>query len=177
MLTITRNRFRGQTRDMVTTLALAGLLVVPLTGATNFDDVVRTTWRAAVPAYRYAQYDERDRDRIVRETSQRRGAFVHPYCCVNDLRDEETTGTPFPGTPARDLLDRSILSWLPPLEHVSCRFCLHVGTTPHGLGVRLTADTAYVRRTEMTGFLAAVESLVVAAQDGPVPLPAGSIGV
>ena len=64
MLTITKNRFREQTRNMVSTLALEGLLVVPLAG--DFDDVVRTAWKAAVPAYRYAQYDERDRDRSCR---------------------------------------------------------------------------------------------------------------
>ncbi|HKN99207.1 MAG TPA: condensation domain-containing protein [Pseudonocardiaceae bacterium] len=174
MLAITQNRFGERTRDMVATLALEGLLVVSLADAVSFDDMVRRAWRAAVPAHRYAQYDERDRDRIVRETSERRGAFVHPYCCVNDLREAELppiTG----GAAPRDLLGESTLAWLPPLDHVSCRFCLHVGGAENTLGIRLTADTAYVPKTDMTAFLTGVERLVVAAVDGQVDLPAGSI--
>jgi hypothetical protein len=174
MLAITGNRFRDQTRNMVSTLALEGLLVVPLADAADFDDVVRTAWRAAVPAYRYAQYDERDRDRIVSETSARRGAFVHPYACVNDLREDDPTTDqtiPFADTPVAELLGRSGSSWLPPLEHVSCRFCLHVANVDEGLAIRLTADTAYLPKKAMTDFLASVESLVVSAVDGPVPLP------
>jgi hypothetical protein len=176
MLAITQNRFREQTRDMVSTLALEGLLVVSLADAADFDDVVRRAWRAAVPAYRYAQYDERDRDRIVRETSERRGSSVHPYCCVNDLRETELPAVP-DGVPPRELLGESTLTWLPPLDNVSCRFCLHVGGAENTLGIRLTADTAYVPKTDMTAFLTGVEALVVAAVDGPVALPAGRINV
>jgi hypothetical protein len=170
LLAITKNRFREQTRNMVSTLTLEGLLVVPLAEADDFDDVVRTAWRAAVPAYRYAQYDERDRDRIVRETSEQRGAFVHPYACLNDLREDDPDtdqGIPFADTPVPDLLDKSVLAWLPPLEHVSCRFCLHVSNVPEGLAIRLTADTAYLRKSDMTAFLTSVEKLVVAAADVP----------
>lgn len=174
MLAITQNRFGERTRDMVSTLALEGLLVVPLAGAAGFDDVVLRAWRAAVPAHRYAQYDERDRDRIVRETSERRGTFVHPYCCVNDLR-EAALARATDGVPPRDLLGASTLSWMTPLDHVSCRFCLHVGGASDTLGIRLTADTAYVPKQDMTAFLTGVERLVVAAADGPVGLPAGRI--
>ncbi|HEX5402961.1 MAG TPA: condensation domain-containing protein [Pseudonocardiaceae bacterium] len=175
MLAITKNRFREQTRSMVSTLALEGLLVVPLDEAADFDDVVRTAWRAAVPAYRYAQYDERDRDRIVDEVSEQRGAHVHPYACLNDLREDDPEtdqSIPFAGTPTSELLSRTVLDWLPPLENVSCRFCLHVGNAPEGLAIRLTADTNYLRKSDMTDFLASVESLVVAGAEGPVPLPA-----
>lgn len=161
ILTITKNRFREQTRDMVSTLALEGLLVVPLAG--DFDDVVRTAWKAAVPAYRYAQYDERDRDRVVEQASARRGAHVHPYCCLNDLRDEEEA--PLADTSPRDLLDRSLMEWAPPLAKLSCRFCLHVANSPFGLSVRLTADTAYVPKPAMTRFLTRVEEIVVRAAD------------
>jgi hypothetical protein len=173
LLTITRNRFRDQTRNMVSTLAMEGLLVVALAEAADFDEVVAAAWRAAVPAYRYAQYDERDRDRVVDETSARRGTRVHPYACLNDLREDDPAtdqAIPFADTPATDLLNRSVLSWLPPLERVSCRFCLHVANVPEGLAIRLTADTAYLRKQDMTKFLSEVEELVVSATDGPVPL-------
>jgi hypothetical protein len=98
---------------------------------------------------------------------------VHPYACLNDLREDDpaTDQTiPFADTPATDLLTRSVLDWLPPLEQVSCRFCLHVGNAPEGLAIRLTADTAYLRKSDMTDFLTSVESLVVAAADGSVAI-------
>jgi hypothetical protein len=173
LLAITKNRFRDQTRNMVSTLAMEGLLVVALAEATDFDEVVGAAWRAAVPAYRYAQYDERDRDRVVEEVSTRRGVHVHPYACLNDLREDDPTtdqDIPFADTPARDLLNRSVLSWLPPLNQVSCRFCLHVANVPQGLAIRLTADTAYLRKQNMTDFLTAAEKLVVSATEGPIPL-------
>jgi hypothetical protein len=98
---------------------------------------------------------------------------VHPYACLNDLREDDPTtdqDIPFADTPARDLLNRSVLSWLPPLDQVSCRFCLHVANVPQGLAIRLTADTAYLRKQDMTDFLTAAEKLVVSATEGPIPL-------
>jgi hypothetical protein len=169
LLTITRNRFLPQTRDMVSTLSLEGLLVVPLEGLSDFDEAVRATWRAAVPAYRYAQYDELDRDRIVREASERRGAYVHPLCCLNDLRDD-IAGLPYAETPLAELATRSVIGWAPPLDKVDCRFCLHVADAPEGMAVRVTCDSAYMPKRHVLAFLKAVDRLVIAAADGPVPL-------
>ncbi|HEX4706089.1 MAG TPA: hypothetical protein VH352_28500, partial [Pseudonocardiaceae bacterium] len=170
LLTITKNRFRSQTRDMVSTLALEGLLVVSLADVADFDEAVRASWRAAVPAYRYAQYDELDRDRIVKEASDRRGEFVHPNCCLNDLRDDMATGIPFSGTPLRELAARSRIDWLPPLAKVDCRFCLHFEDTPIGMALRVTSDSAYVPRPHMIAFLKSVDAIVTAAAAGPVKL-------
>jgi hypothetical protein len=170
LLTITKNRFLAQTRDVVSPLALEGLLVVPLADLADFDDAVRATARAALPAYRYAQYDELDRDRIVRETSERRGELVHPLCCLNDLREDTATGLPFAGTPLPELAARSLIGWAPPLDKVDCRFCLHVADADEGLAVRATADSAYLPRRHLLAFLKSVDNLVVTAADGPVPL-------
>ncbi len=170
LLTITKNRFRPQTRDMVSTLALEGLLVVPLADLPDFDEAVRAAWRAAVPAYRYAQYDELDRDRIVKAASDRRGEFVHPNCCLNDLRDDMPTGIPFAGTPLPELAAQSKIDWLPALPKVDCRFCLHVADSPMGMAVRVTSDSAYVPRPYMIAFLKSVDTMVTAAAAGPVKL-------
>lgn len=166
MLAITKNRFRDQTREMVSTLALEGLIVVPLEGVTDFESAVRATWRASVPAYRYAHYDERDRDRVVREASERRGEHVHPYCCLNDLR-ADTDDQPFADTPLPELLTRSSVWWLAPLEKLSCRFCLHIVDAPGGLALRVTADTAYLPKHRMVEFMHSVENLVVTAAQTP----------
>lgn len=170
LLTITKNRFLARTRDMVSPLALEGLLVVPLADLADFDDAVLATARASLPAYRYAQYDELDRDRIVRETSERRGEFVHPLCCLNDLRDDTATGLPFAGTPLPELAARSLIGWAPPLDKVDCRFCLHLADADEGLAVRVTADSAYLPRRHVLAFLKSVDNLVVTAAGGPVPL-------
>ena len=100
-----------------------------------------------------------------------------PTACLNDLREDDPetdrpsrspTHHPRPAGPV-------LLDWLPPLEHVSCRFCLHVGNSPYGLAIRLTADTAYLRKPEMTDFLTR-ESLVVAGQQVRSQYPFGRIG-
>lgn len=171
LLTITKNRFLPQTRDMVSTLALEGLLVVDMAGLTDFDEVVRTTWRAGMSAYRYAQYDERDRDRIVRAVSERRGEFVHPYCCLNDLRDEPMTGIPYADTPMAELVGRSVVDWAPPEDKIDCRFCLHLGYVESvGAAIRASADSAYVPRRHMVAFLKSVETTIITAAEHTVPL-------
>ncbi|HEX9337692.1 MAG TPA: condensation domain-containing protein [Pseudonocardiaceae bacterium] len=175
LLTITKNRWLPRTRDMVSTLALEGLLVVPLNDLPDFDEAVRAAWRAAMPAYRYAQYDELDRDRIVRAASERRGEFIHPYCCLNDLRDDTVTGIPYADTPLAALAARSRIDWAPPLAKVDCRFCLHVADATEGMAVRVTCDSAYLPRRHVLAFLKSVDSLVIAAADGPVPLPAALV--
>jgi hypothetical protein len=171
LLTITKNRFLPQTRDMVSPLALEGLLVVPLADLADFDAAVLASARAALPAYRYAQYDELDRDRIVRAESERRGEFVHPFCCLNDLRADTPAGLPYADTPLPELAARSVIGWAPPLDKVDCRFCLHVADADDGMAVRVTADSAYLPRRHMLAFLKSVDDLVIAAADGPVPLP------
>ncbi len=171
LLTITKNRFLPQTRDMVSPLALEGLLVVPLADLADFDAAVLGTARAALPAYRYAQYDELDRDRIVRAESERRGEFVHPFCCLNDLRADTPAGLPYADTPLPELAARSEIGWAPPLDKVDCRFCLHVADADRGIAIRATADSAYLPRRHMLAFLKSVDDLVIAAADGPVPLP------
>lgn len=170
ILTITQNRFLPATRDIVSTLALEGLLVVDLAGFGDFDEAVRATWRAGLSAYRYAQYDELDRDRIVREASERRGEYIHPFCCLNDLRDETPAGIPYPDVPMAELATRSQLGWAPPESKVDCRFCLHVADSPFGMAVRVTSDSAYMPKPHVTAFLRALDSLVIAAADGPVPI-------
>jgi hypothetical protein len=171
LLTITKNRFLPQTRDMVSPLALEGLLVVPLADLADFDAAVLASARAALPAYRYAQYDELDRDRIVRAESERRGEFVHPFCCLNDLRADTPAGLPYADTPLPELAARSVIGWAPPLDKVDCRFCLHVADADDGMAVRVTADSAYLPRRHMLAFLKSVDDLVIAAADGPVSLP------
>ncbi|HEX4723305.1 MAG TPA: condensation domain-containing protein [Pseudonocardiaceae bacterium] len=170
LLTITKNRFLPQTRDMVSTLALEGLLVVGLADLSDFDEAVRATWRAGMAAYRYAQYDELDRDRIVAAASERRGELIHPFCCLNDLRDDMATGIPYADTPLAELAPQSQIQWAPPLDMVDCRFCLHIADTPFGTAVRVTCDSAYVPRRYVLAFLKSVDSLVISAADGPVPL-------
>ncbi|WP_329493378.1 condensation domain-containing protein [Kitasatospora herbaricolor] len=173
LLAIAGNRVAPRTRELVSTMSLEALVVLPLEGVTGFEEAVRVTGRAAMAGYRFGSYDERDRDRVVAAESTRRGEPVHPYCCVNDLRgagqgagaEEVPTGV----RPA-DLLERTRLLELSPLEQLSCRFCLHFADAPGALSIRLTADTGYLPLSDMAWLLRETERLLVAAHDGDVPL-------
>ncbi|MCX5214610.1 condensation domain-containing protein [Kitasatospora sp. NBC_00240] len=175
MLAIAGNRVAPPTREIVSTMSLEALVVLPLEGVTGFEEAVRVTGRAAMAGYRFGSYDERDRDRVVAAESARRGEPVHPYCCVNDLRGAGqgvgADGVPT-GVHPGELLERTRLLELSPLEQLSCRFCLHFADAPGALSIRLTADTGYLPLPDLARFLREAERLLVAAYDGDVPLAA-----
>ncbi|MFF3599733.1 condensation domain-containing protein [Kitasatospora indigofera] len=173
MLAISGNRVAPRTREIVSTLSLEALVVLPFEGVTGFEEAVRATGRAAMAGYRFGHYDERDRDRVVAAESARRGEPVHPYCCVNDLRGAGQGAAVVSGPagvhPAA-LLDGTRLLELSPLEQLSCRFCLHFDDAPGALSIRLTADTGCLPLPAMARFLRETERLLVAAHDGEVSL-------
>lgn len=180
LLAIAGNRIAPQTREIVSTMSLEALVVLPFEGVTDFGQAVAATGRAAMAGYRFGAYDERDRDRVVAEESARRGEAVHPYCCVNDLRGarQDRGGVrPPQGVHPAGLLDASTVLELSPLEQLSCRFCLHFADAPGALSIRITADTGYLPVSEMAGFLRETERLVVDAYDGDVSVgaPAGRV--
>ncbi|WP_328915460.1 MULTISPECIES: condensation domain-containing protein [unclassified Streptomyces] len=174
LLAISGNRVGATVREMVSTLSMEALLVVEVDGADTFDELQRRAGRATLAGYRHGDYDERDRERVVAAESAVRGAPVHPYCCVNDLRTERRG----PGAATRErarpreLLDRTRLRPLSPLERLGCRFCLHIADAPGGLSLQVTADTGYLPVKGMRDFALGVERLVVSAADGDVALSA-----
>ncbi|MET9337558.1 condensation domain-containing protein [Nonomuraea sp. NPDC003804] len=155
VLTIVSNRFRRDTTNIVSTLSMEGLFTLE-TGR-PFADALRAARPAALRAYRSAYHDPADRERIVAAESARRGLPVHPHCCFNDMRFAD----PGPAASAPDEIGKAraetTLTWPLSQDELDCRFCVHV--TAEGLS--LTADTRYLPRRVMEGFLLDLEDLLV----------------
>jgi hypothetical protein len=166
------NRFRARTRDLVSSVAQDGLFILDL-DASTLDELARASWRAAVRAYRRAEFDPAAWVAMVARVSADRGVPVRPLCCINDQRPADAAG---PGLPLPDLgsvrsaLTETTLTWPIRLERLSCRFCLHLTGEPGGLGVALTADTRYLAARGVERFLRAIEALVVQAAAGDLPM-------
>ena len=164
LLPIVGNRFQAERRDLVSTLALEGLVVVPVDRAATFTEQVRTTWAASLKGYQHAEYDDRARDAMAAKVAADRGETVHPYCCFNDLRDTGAPGRP--GAAARRgpvALPEGpvVFDWPRKPEKVACRFCVHVVGGPEDFTVELTADTCYLPPADIERFLRALESRIV----------------
>ncbi|WP_424535641.1 condensation domain-containing protein [Sphaerisporangium viridialbum] len=165
MLPVVNNRFHVRDRDVVTPLAQDGLFVLGL-GEETFEGLLRSAWASSLRAYKHTRFDPLELRRVVESASGDRGTTIHPYCCFNDQRfaeqprivlvehDEATT---------RALLDETTVTWPVKLDQLNCRFCLHVTDEPGGLGISLTADTAFLPPEAMEGYLRGLELLLVEA--------------
>jgi hypothetical protein len=78
------NRFTPQLRYAIGNLTQEVLATVDLRGE-SFEDVVRTTWSAAMGAYRHGQFDPARAAELVREASRERGVEIDLSCYFNDL--------------------------------------------------------------------------------------------
>ncbi|WP_440099566.1 hypothetical protein [Streptosporangium sp. H16] len=172
MLPIVGNRFRGGTVNAVTTLSQEGLFVLDLREG-GFTELLRAAKPAALRAYRSAYHDPDDRDRLTERAGRERGVRIHPYCCFNDMRFTDRVDASPDEPSVRRALDETTLTWPLSQERLNCRFCLHVTGEPGGLGVSLTADTAYLPRPAMERYLLDLESLLVEAAFREVLEPVG----
>lgn len=162
---IVSNRFNPRHRDVVTSLAQLGLLVVEL-GDHAFGDLIGAVTPAALRAYRSAYYDQRQMNSLITRLSQDCGTGVFPYCCFNDQRLTSDAAGPPAGldeAAIRAALPATTLTWPARHEHLNCRFCLHVTRGPGELRVSLTADTRFLSRPGIEACLRGLERLVVEA--------------
>jgi len=56
MLVIVMNRFKPERHQLVSMLALEGLVVVGVDRSGSFDELLRKTWGASLSGYRFAEY-------------------------------------------------------------------------------------------------------------------------
>ncbi|MBB6348235.1 hypothetical protein FHU36_004780 [Nonomuraea muscovyensis] len=157
VLPIVANRFRRDTRGIVSTLSQEGLFALDVGGP--FTDLLRAAGPAALRAYRSAYHDPADRDRITAAESARRGLPVSPRCCFNDLRFADPGPATCPPGEVLAALAQTSLSWPMSQDKLNCRFCVHVSAG----GVSLTADTRYLSRADMERYLRSLEALLVEA--------------
>jgi hypothetical protein len=154
--TLVHNRFQRGHADVVGTLVQTGLFVVDVADAPPLDALVPRVFRAALDSYRNAYYFPPDRDRIA-ERYREPGDPFNPYGCFNDVRVAPETTRPEPPSAA------SVFTPQPAPATMHCRLCVEIHDAPQGVGVLLTADTAYLPPDDMRRFLAALESVAVTA--------------
>jgi Condensation domain len=173
MLVIVGNRFRDRQRELVSSLAMEGILTVDLVRVGTFGELATQAWSAAARTYRFAEYDELDRDAMISRVSRDRGTPVHPYCCYNDVRSvADRPVAPQDAPDPRAALPHTEFAWVRKLPKVACRFCIHVLGGPERFRFDLTADTAYLPPEVIERYLRAVELLIVEAATDDVPMTA-----
>ncbi len=168
------NRAQPGHEGLVTNLVQLGLVVVDLEHELSFREIARQAWLSALNAYRYAYYDQTAITAVIEEASRERGVDVNPFCCFNDLRGLGRPGRNGHGAnglakgvseqAVRESLARTSLSWeAGNVPWSRCRFCMQV--VDHGLASALVliADTCYLPRASIEGFLLGIEELLVRA--------------
>ncbi|WP_214103975.1 condensation domain-containing protein [Acrocarpospora catenulata] len=161
---IVHNRFRPETRDLVTTLSQLGLFTLAPEPDATLAETLEATQPEAMRAYRHAQYDQPAWDAMVDRVSAERGVRVYPSCCFNDLRPVDHSGLP-DNSPGEDAVRTSVaasrIEWLPGVDHFNCDFCFFVTRQSGILSIGLSADTCRLPQDRIVGLLRSVEELVV----------------
>ncbi|WP_061290835.1 condensation domain-containing protein [Herbidospora cretacea] len=151
------NRRDARTREMVGTVGQDALIVLEI--SPDFPEFCLTTHRAALQAYRNAQYDPDAMTLMRREVGARKGGEHDLDAFFNDRR-------PIPGWPA--LLpdaDLSVAETRTYTENawpgVRFKVFFTVGTAIGAGQLGIIADTAYLSREKAESMLRGVEALLV----------------
>jgi hypothetical protein len=175
------NRVQPGHGGLVTNLIQLGLVVVDLQHELSFRGIARQTWMSALNAYRYAYYDQTAINRVIEEASHERGVDVNPFCCFNDLsglgqpgRNSHAANGPAKARSekaVRESLARTSLTWESGnVPWSRCRFCMQVVDHGPTSALVLFADTCYLPRASIEGFLLGMEDLLVRAAFQDVPI-------
>lgn len=168
------NRVQPGHGGLVSNLIQLGLVVLDLRQELGFREIARQAWTSALDAYRYAYYDQAVINRVIEEASRERGVDVNPFCCFNDLRGlgwPGHNGHAANGAPkarseqaVRESLARTSLTWESGnVPWSRCRFCMQVVDHGPASALVLIADTCYLPRASIAGFLLGIEELLVRA--------------
>jgi hypothetical protein len=168
------NRVQPGHGGLVSNLIQLGLVVLDLQHELSFREIARQAWMSALDAYRYAYYDQTVINRVIEEASHERGVDVNPFCCFNDLRGLGRLGHNSQAANSsakarseqavRESLARTSLTWESGnVPWSRCRFCLQVVDHGPASALVLIADTCYLPRASIEGFLLGIEELLVRA--------------
>ncbi|MFG2039501.1 hypothetical protein [Dactylosporangium sp. NPDC048998] len=156
------NRFRAGLDGVVCTAVQAGLCLVDC--ETGFDELVDRARRAALGAFKYGYFDQRDLWALVDRVAAERGEPLEIGCFLNDRRGP----VPMDSPTAEDIeaaLPASRLSWVRRQDHPAFEpFILDVEDLPEVPGaVRCTAhtDTALLAPRDAERILWNMEALAV----------------
>jgi hypothetical protein len=115
-------------------------------------------------AYRLAYFDPLVMVETLRGIGLRTCSGLEPFCYFNDLRLPSGAADEclLPELSAvREALEHTRLTWPETLERFAWRFRLQVLDTPRGVGLSLTADSAYLPPERVEQFLWELEAIVV----------------
>lgn len=169
---IVNNRFAPDLRDSVAMLSLDGLFVLDVPVGSTLDGLLAAARGPALRAYRHAQYDVLAMTEALAECGRRRAVEIDPQCCFNDQRVVDGAGSARWAS-ADDVASRlaelgaaTTFAWRHKQESLNCGSCFHVMSTPTGLGLAFTADTARVPPDRIRAVLFAVEHAVIRTAAG-----------
>ncbi|GAA3026735.1 condensation domain-containing protein [Streptosporangium longisporum] len=175
MQLIVANRHDPRVASMAGTAAQDGLFVLDLPGGT-FADATRAGHRQALTAYRNAQYDAYRMMALREEVGRERGGPINLSAYFNDAR----TITDWPHLPAVDppgdpaaiaaLTGRTRVFHVASWAQVDATAMFSTGPATDVCQLYLMVDTAYVPRSTTQALLLGMETLLVAAVAGDVPL-------
>jgi hypothetical protein len=174
LFTMVNNRIPPGYAEAVAKLNQIGLFVLDLADRPDFDALVGRTWQAAMRAYRNAYYDPVVMDRAFTEIGRPPGSALEPHCYVNDLRlpgNTEAASDVTAEAVIRASMMDSELTWPETLDRFAWRFRLQILDAPVGVGLSVTADTAYLPPERVERFLYDTERLIVDAAFGEVRWP------
>jgi hypothetical protein len=154
MRVIVNNRFAAGRRDVVSTISQEALVVLDLRTA-SFDELVKQGWKAALRAYRQAQYDPCAMEEAVTGV----GPGIRSFGCFNDQRLMQEDGAPASG----DSPGKTQVAWTDAMDRNICDFRLHVGGEPGRMEVSCYADTALLSPDGIEHYLLDLERLIVEA--------------
>ena len=183
---VVSNRFRPGMAEAVTQISEHGVCVVDVADST-FDEVVRRAWKTATSASMHSYFDPVERDRMLDEIAERRGAPLDIDWHLNDRRmlEFDDEGVP-PGTDLKaaleDALPRTKMYWDRKLPTSDGTFFVHVDSQPDrnkparvaldegvpAAFLEIWADTHYFTLAEVEAFVREMESVVAQAALDPV---------
>lgn len=153
------NRFRGGLDGVVCTAVQAGLCLIDC--ATGFEDLVERARRAALAAFKYGYFDQRDlwalKDRVAIE----RGEQLEIGCFLNDRRGPVQMDSPSPEE-IEMAMPASRLSWVRRQDHPGFEpLILDVEDAPGALRCTAHTDTALLAPRDAERILWNMEEIAV----------------
>ncbi len=174
LFTMVNNRYQAGYQDAISKLNQVGLFVCELSSRPGLDELIPRAWQSALRAYRHAYYDPLVMDETLREIGRPPGSGLEPFCYFNDLRLPVSVAEegPLPEPKAvQEALEHTTLTWPETLERFAWRFRLQVLDAPRGVGLSITADSAYLPPRQMEKFLYELEMMMVRAAHHQVSRP------
>jgi hypothetical protein len=168
------NRRDPRTRAMVGTVGQDGLFVLDMCEA-DFAETCRAADRSAMAAYWHAHYDPFAMTAMRAEIGRRRGREPDLDAFLNDRRgggDWPNLPRPAPGEDLARLAGGTRTYVTNAWPGVRFKVFFTVGTATHTGQLSLIVDTAYLPRDMAVAMLRAVETLLVHAVAGDVPMAA-----